>query len=83
MFSPEQQRKEIDEYLQKVFRYLEYLEYPELVQEFDTREVARALYQSIVLAHYSGISHRTCALGIYGATWTYQIVPIASRLPVN
>ena len=55
-------------YSVKVIRYLEYLDYPAMAQEFEPFDVAMAMTH-IINQCIGKVSHRKCALLIYGTTW--------------
>lgn len=64
------------EYFDRVFDYLEYLEYPELVVEFNPTDVARSLARTIDASESIGLTYRMCALVIFSLTWNMQILPL-------
>ncbi len=68
------------EYNERVLRYLEYLEYPDLVLDFDPDDVGRAIGRTVRTFYEMGISFRMCALTIYGLTWAQQITQITGTI---
>ena len=63
------------EYNEKVLDYLEYLEFDEMILEFEPADVARSIFSAASIFYMMGLSFRKCALSIYGLTMTYQIMP--------
>ena len=66
------------EYTDKVLDYLEYLNYPDYIQEYEPEAPVRAISHMAALCYISGVSFRFCALTIFGMTWTYQITKVSS-----
>lgn len=63
------------EYTEKVITELESFDYPAMVHTFDHEQVAQVVAISISTFYLYGLSHRLCALSIYGLTLHYQIAP--------
>lgn len=68
--------KEMKDYDDEVFDYLEYLGYPDYVLQYDPSVVARSIANAIHIFERAGLSYRNCALSIFGLTWTYQIARV-------
>jgi len=74
-YRPETQS--LDEYLEEVFRHLEYFEYPALVEEFEPEPVAKAIASTTGLSYILRVSARAAAIGVWSLTMNYQILPAA------
>ena len=61
-------------YNDKVMEYLEYLEYPYLVQEFDPAGVAASINGSNFLMWQAGASYRMAAIIVFAMTMNFQIL---------
>lgn len=66
-------------YQERVFSYLEYIGYPDLVIEFEPRDVARSISNAVKIFMKSGGSVRMCAITIFSLTMTEQIIPKAKE----
>lgn len=67
------------EYQEEVFKYLEYINYPDLVIEFEPECVANSIAKAVILFHLTGESYRMCAIAIFSLTMNYQIIPLAKN----
>lgn len=62
-------------YIDEVYDYLEYLGYPEYIEEFKEEDVAHSLYNAMQAFYRHNQSYRMCAIGIFALTMEYQIIP--------
>jgi hypothetical protein len=66
-------------YIDKVIEYLEYLDYPAMISEFNPMDIARPMIGTIKIFYYGKHSYRMCALVIWSMTMNHQIMPYASE----
>ena len=71
---------DIGEYSNKVLDYLEYLNYPDMVLDFEPLDVAISNGSCIAMNYRLGISYRMCALIIFSLTMECQVIPYANSL---
>jgi hypothetical protein len=64
-----------DAYITQVLEYLETLDYPDMIQEFDEGDVALSMSGAMQSCYTRQMSYRMCALIIWSATLQYQIMP--------
>lgn len=62
-----------DKYLEDVLDYLEYLNYPDYVTEFEPSCVAKSIREAALACFILELSIRSCALIIFGLTFEQQI----------
>ena len=67
------------EYTDAVHKELESLSYSEMVYDFNPIQVAHSMSGTIFIFYKANLSHRLCALTIWGATMTYQVIPSAKE----
>ena len=60
---------ELAEYQDEVFDFLEYIGYPEYVEDFEPADVAQSLFNCARIFYTWDISPRLAALIIFGMTW--------------
>jgi hypothetical protein len=70
----------IIEFNEKVMDYLEYLNYPELITDFEPSCVAESISQVIRDLYLRNISFRLTAIIIVSLTYEHQIIPHANRM---
>ena len=63
------------EYIDEVHKELESLSYPEMILDFRPEDVARPMTGTILIFYGARLSHRICALTIWGMTMHYQVMP--------
>ncbi len=63
------------EYFNKVIEELESMDYPNMIVEFDTIQVARSMTNTIIIFKSLDLSYRRCAITIWALTMTEQIIP--------
>ena len=66
------------DYLGQTLLYLESLDYPALILEFDEYQVAATMGVTIKLCEVNGFSPRMCAIIIWSMTMNYQILPLVA-----
>lgn len=71
---------DIVEFNDKVMDYLEYLNYPDLVTDFEPSCVANSISQVIRNLYLHNISFRLTAIIIVALTYEHQIIPHANRM---
>ncbi len=64
---------DLSSYNEKVLDYLEYLGYPDYIQDFEPVPVAKALALTAIEFWGTGQSYRMCALVVFSLTLNYQI----------
>lgn len=68
-----------DRYFEQVIEVLEGFDYPLMVIPYATEDVAQSMSGTIAKCILLGISPRMCAVIIWAATMTLQIIPGAER----
>lgn len=68
------------EYGDKVFEYLEYLDYPELVSMFEVKDVAKSLHGAMFEMWLRGESTRMAAIIIFSLTMNMQVIPTVKEM---
>lgn len=66
--------QEYRDYMDAVFDYLEYIEYPYWVQHYKTEQVATSIFKATVNFFHSGISVRMAAIVIFSLTMENQVL---------
>ena len=60
----------------EVMLYLEYLGYPDYIVEFNAEDLAHRIAVTQKECFNYGLSHKMCALCIFGHTWAHGIKPL-------
>ncbi len=63
-------------YVENVTNYLEYLEYPDMIQEFSPDCIADSMSKTMIVCYQNQVSSRLCAIIIWSMTMNYQIIPL-------